>query len=153
MYISKKRKNNKNRSSRIFRISSNRNQKFNLFGGTSYAGIRPKELPLTTIEMFANYWNNIMKRNVWYSDGQKGYYFSNLNHYYMSQTHTHIYKIDDIAEEKIPGVGLKQVWYTTKIKNVHVEKEANVVLDYKQIASWLTKKNVEIGANTEKDPW
>jgi hypothetical protein len=30
---------------------------------------------------------------VWWSDGQSGYYFSNLQNYYMSPTHIHIYKI------------------------------------------------------------
>jgi len=37
----------------------------------------------------------------------------------MPKIHTHIYRIDDL--DKIP-TGRKIVYYTTKIKNQHIEK-------------------------------
>jgi hypothetical protein len=131
------------------RVSRKKINKYIYLGGTSHHGVRISLGEISTLDRFANYWNEYLRRNVWYSTGQEGYYFSNLKNFYMSKTHTHIYKIDDLDEEKD---GKKRVHYTTKIKNQHVEKNATVELDYKQIATWLTRKNEEIGADGYIDP-
>lgn len=131
------------------RVSRKRNNQYNFLGGSSHHGVRLTLGPLSTLDRFANYWNEFPRRNIWYSTGQDGYYFSNLKHFYMSKTHTHIFRIDDLDKEKD---GKKRVHYTTKIKNQHVEKNATVELNYKDIATWLTKKNEEIGADGFIDP-
>lgn len=130
------------------RVSCKRKYR-SLKGGKSFHGVRIKHKPLPSLDRFANYWNEYLKRNVWYSTGQEGYYFSNLKNFYMSKTHTHIYKIEDLDDEKN---GRKRVHYTTKIKNEHVEKNSTVELEYNDIATWLTRKNEEIGADGYIDP-
>jgi hypothetical protein len=132
------------------RVSRKKNNKYNFLGGSSHHGVRIALGDVSTLDRFANYWNEFLRRNVWYSTGQEGYYFSNLQNFYMSKTHTHIYRIDDLDEDKKKGK--KKVYYTTKIKNQHIEKNATVNLNYLEIATWLTKKNEEIGADGYIDP-
>ena len=45
------------------------------------------------IGQIASYWYNILGKQCWWSDGQTGYYFTNLRNDYMSQTHVHVYSI------------------------------------------------------------
>ena len=129
------------------RISRKNKRLYNLQGGVSFYGIR-SDVEVSTLERFANYWYNYMKRNVWYSSGQDGYYFSNLTWFYMSQTHTHIYLIEDLDDN--PD-GRKRVHYVTKVDNVHRDR-ATVELDYLKIGDWLTELNRSIGADRECCP-
>ncbi len=86
-----------------------------------------------------------MGRDAWWSEGQEGYYYSNrvrIANCYMAQTHTHIVRINDIAD------GLKEVQWATKINNVHQEAGIDT-MRYTDIASWLLAKNIGIGAGAE----
>lgn len=129
------------------RTSRKNKRIYNLLGGASFYGIRP-EVEVSTLERFANYWYNYMKLNVWYSSGQDGYYFSNLTWFYMSQTHTHIYMIEDLDDD--PN-GRKRIHYVTKVDNVHREK-TSIEMDYLKIAGWLIELNESIGADRECCP-
>jgi len=143
-------RNNKKNQIRISRKRMSKTNLVILSGGVSYSGTRQGiHKPIPTIERFARYWDVNMHRNVWYSSGQTGYYFSNLTHYYMSTTHTHIYRIDNVDENQD---GRKRVYYSTKINNVQQERNVTVELDYKEIAGWLTRKNVQIGADRAIHP-
>ena len=134
MKSSRKLKSNRKRR-------SHSNRKRNMTGGESYLGIRPKVEPVPTLERLGNYWYNNLGRQCWYSDGQTGYYFTNLKNDYMSTTHTHIYKIDDLDNTRD---GPKQIHYTTKKDNVHVEQQVTVNLNYLQISDWLFAKNTSL---------
>ena len=129
------------RKLKLNRKRTSRNNRYNIIGGESHLGIRPKVEPITTLERFANYWYNILGHQCWYSDGQNGYYFTNLKNDYMSTTHTHIYRIDNLDESRD---GPKKIHYTTKKNNIHVEKEVTVNLNYLQIGDWLFAKNTSL---------
>ena len=108
-----------------------------------------------TLDRFANYWYNNMKRDAWYGEKQSGYYFSNrygCKNCYQAQTHTHIYEIVDLDARKD---GMKKVKWTTKINDEPHEKTLNPLtgiddgtdMPYTDIADWLIAKNTAIGAD------
>jgi hypothetical protein len=102
----------------------------------------------STLDRFARYWYNIMRRDVWWSKGQGGYYFSNRHgcfNCFQAPTHTHIYQITDLDDDKD---GQKLVGWATKVQNVRREK-GTTVLRYTDIATWLTDMNERIGTSNE----
>ena len=94
----------------------------------------------TTLGRFANYWYNKMNKDTWWSQGQDGYYFSNRTNgieCHQSQSHTHIYRIDDLDTN--PN-GMKKINWATKKDNVQQAKGSDN-MNYNDIASWLITKN------------
>jgi hypothetical protein len=103
---------------------------------------------ISTLDRFARYWYNTMRRDVWWSKGQDGYYFSNrygcLN-CFQAQTHTHIYQITDLDEDKD---GQKLVGWATKVQDIRRDK-GKTVLRYTDISAWLTDMNESIGTSND----
>jgi hypothetical protein len=113
-------------------------------GGRSFYGYRAaaEGVPVPTIDRFARYWSENMKMCVWWSEGQDGYYFTNMTHLYMSRTHTHVYKIEDLDGARD---GLKRVYYATKMNNLRGWADT-FELPYNEIVAKLMIINTSIGA-------
>ena len=75
-------------------------------GGNSHLGPAPLK-KYRTIDYLAHYWWNTLEKSVWWSDGQDGYYFTNLKNEFMSNTHLHIYKVKG-----------NKYYYSMKVDNV-----------------------------------
>ena len=61
------------------------------------------------LDQLADYWWYTLGKTVWWSEGQSGYYFTNLSNRFMSQTHIHIYKL----------IG-NTYYFSAKFKNIQV---------------------------------
>jgi hypothetical protein len=115
-------------------------------GGQSFFGYKAAApgAAIPTIDRFARYWFENLGMCVWWSEGQDGYYFTNMTHQYMSRTHTHVYKIEDLDGARD---GLKRVHYATKINNLRGWIDT-FDLPYNEIAAKLMLINTSIGAKT-----
>jgi serine/threonine protein kinase len=113
-------------------------------GGVSFYGYKAAEEGATipTIDRFARYWFQNMGMCCWWSEGQDGYYFTNMTHQYMSRTHTHVYKIEDLDGARD---GLKRVHYATKMNNLRGWVDTFEV-SYNDITAKLMNINMSIGA-------
>lgn len=111
-----------------------------LKGGASIYGYI--DYPRTTINRFAKYWWEILRMCTWWSSGQDGYYFTNTKHGYMSPTHTHVYKIEDLDKMRD---GMKMVYYSTKKDNKQVSS-SSFIAQYRDIADKIIEINEQLGA-------
>ena len=75
-------------------------------GGKSHYGPASLE-KYRTIDHLAHHWWYKLEKVVWWSDGQDGYYFTNLKHKYMSKTHLHIFKVTG-----------NRYYYSMKVNNI-----------------------------------
>lgn len=82
------------------------------FGGGSHVGYSYDDV--SPLGIFARYWYGVIRKQCWWSDGQNGYYFTNLRNNYMSTTHIHIYDIS-LDEE-----GNSIISFTAKFENIRV---------------------------------
>jgi hypothetical protein len=92
------------------------------------------------LDAFAKYWWEKLDKDVWHSNGQEGYYFSDRRHNkkpcYMSETHLHIWKMTETGN-KI------NVFWAKKINNVHISA-GNTTLDKGKVAKWLSSSIKEM---------
>ena len=91
-------------------------------GGASHAG--PRDLSpadRTELDQLANLWWN-RGTMVWHSDGQIGYYFTNLGNSYFSPTHLHIYSVNEVYHG---GTKFFQFNYSMKKDNRPIQLETN----------------------------
>src|SRR3989338_11304860 len=79
------------------KIYSSRTHTNHQSGGGSHLG--PSKSDVSVLGMLANYWYRTLGKQVWWSDNQLGYYFTNLMNNYQSRVHVHV--IDGMIE-KIP---------------------------------------------------
>lgn len=103
------------------RKKHNRKTKKKQIGGASHLG--PSNSINYLLDNFANYWWHNAEKIVWWSDGQEGYFFSNLKNNYMSQTHVHIY---GTSNQNYPTY----FYMSTKINDIRYNYKAIYMHDF-----------------------